>query len=88
MSSIIEESELGVHIYPNPSNGKVTIDWTARAAVEIAVSNLLGEVVWQEKLKSTQFSQTVDLSTQPSGVYLVHVKADSESVTKRIVLNR
>lgn len=87
-SSIIEKNGLGLHVYPNPSNGKVTIDWTTKTSVELEISNLLGEVIWQEKITSQQQSKTIDLSGKTNGVYLLQIETEGESVTKRIILNR
>ncbi|MFT4525766.1 MAG: hypothetical protein ACI85F_001922 [Bacteroidia bacterium] len=73
----IEESDLGenqLQIYPNPSNGKFTIEFTANILEQtqgngssLEITNALGEIVHQSKIASSK--SEIDLSHQPTGIY-------------------
>jgi len=63
-----------ISIYPNPCNGKFTIQSSVisdRSLVE--VYNMLGEKVLTETLHSAQGDNSIDLSSQPNGIYLYRV---------------
>lgn len=58
-------------VYPNPSNGTFTI-MAASAINTIEIYNVLGERVYAEATATVNNKQ-VNLSGQPSGIYLVNV---------------
>lgn len=68
-----------INIYPNPSNGvftMVTKKEVLRAMSNIEVYNVLGEKVYSQFISSnSQF--TLDLSSQPNGIYLYRIMGDS-----------
>ena len=64
-------------LFPNPSNGEVSVLFNAAAAnnVSIEVSNLLGQVVYAEALTSVAGDNTVELSLTDlnAGQYIVTI---------------
>jgi len=70
--AINEIKETEFTIYPNPANETVTI--TAENITEIAVSNLLGEIVQSFKYKVQSNTATIDINKLPQGIYLLHVQ--------------
>jgi hypothetical protein len=65
-----------VSVYPNPSNGIITLQAQGEELVdksEVSVYNVLGEQVFTETLRSTQGGNTINLSNQPNGIYLYRV---------------
>jgi hypothetical protein len=58
-------------VYPNPSNGTFTIS-AASAINTIEIYNVLGEMIYTETTAAVDNKQ-VNLSGQPSGIYLVNV---------------
>jgi len=67
-----------VSAYPNPSNGIFTVAFSHPELVSgsqttIDVYNIIGEQVYDGMLKQVQHDNTLDLSNQPSGVYLYRV---------------
>ncbi len=58
-----------IHIYPNPTTGIVNIDLNGNKDFTVQVFNLLGEEVLRKHM--TNFSNEMDLSTQPKGIYFV-----------------
>ncbi len=71
----------GLRIFPNPTTGMLFIE-SNEAPEQIQVFDILGQ---QLKTANTQ-SNTIDLTTFSTGVYLVKVTYDEGSVTKRIVV--
>ncbi|MDY2587473.1 aryl-sulfate sulfotransferase [Winogradskyella aquimaris] len=76
-------SEFEIHpisIYPNPTNGSFKVSSTQNIN-KIEVYNILGKRV----LVSS--GTTIDLSFQSSGVYLIKIHSDKNSITKKVVKN-
>jgi len=77
-------------VYPNPSNGKFTIDYgdyDAYSGEKVKIYNIIGQLIYEEKI--IQRFTTIDLSTfGAAGHYeLVFFGKDGEILTiKRIVL--
>ena len=89
----VEETAItGLHLYPNPAVGMVVVEVTAARAGEAAVA--LADVFSRE-LKSTRRTLEagrnrveVAVSDLPGGVYLVTVRADGKTVTRKLVVRR
>jgi parallel beta-helix repeat protein len=65
-------------IYPNPTEGKINIELSDFSYVEIYSS--LGKLIFSTKLK------TIDITTQPAGIYLLKIKSSNGlETTKKIV---
>lgn len=83
-ASINVASELeGVSVYPNPSEGIVTVSNDLNVENTITVTDLNGRVV-ASKVAST--STTIDLSTVGTGVYLVNVENTNGKKVERVVI--
>ncbi len=80
-SELTANSE-GVNVYPNPSNGKFTMQLSAgtQHVVSIEIYNMLGEKVHSNSYQLLAKSYQLDLSSQPNGVYLYRVIAESGSL--------
>jgi Secretion system C-terminal sorting domain/Pregnancy-associated plasma protein-A len=81
-----------VNLFPNPSNTgmfNMNIALANRNNLTVRVSNALGQTVSQFTENNTTGGQySLDLSTQPNGVYFVEVTAGDEKSVQRIVINR
>ncbi|HKJ79933.1 MAG TPA: cadherin domain-containing protein, partial [Prolixibacteraceae bacterium] len=75
-------------IYPNPSNGIVTIDFSnsAHKYKRIEIINTNGQVVYTGKVKNTTTTKTIDLSGNSKGIYFIHLKTDNSTVKGKIIL--
>jgi hypothetical protein len=78
-----------VVIYPNPTNGVVNID-LKNEVKNIRVINILGEIVYDEKVEAyaADSTKTLDLSNLTNGMYIVNVTNEYGSSNHKIVLNR
>ncbi|MGV3461471.1 MAG: reprolysin-like metallopeptidase [Flavobacterium sp.] len=79
----------GFVLYPNPSNGSFTIDFTSSTGSDIAVSvhDLRGRQVYGRTFANTGvFSANVNLDGVQSGVYLVTVEDGGRREVRKIVV--
>jgi PKD repeat protein len=80
-----------VNVYPNPTSGKFTVDVNLPKTeqVKVTVTNLVGQqiaVVAEGTMSANKLN--VDLSNQPSGVYMLNIQTATQNIVKRIVVNR
>lgn len=74
-------------VYPNPSNGQITIK-DAPVGSELEITDMVGKVIFKSKLVGA--NQSFDLSSNPDGVYFYTIKSSegNKSITKKLVLRR
>ncbi|MEO8067829.1 MAG: T9SS type A sorting domain-containing protein [Flavobacteriales bacterium] len=82
----VEEIVLGLEnalrVYPNPTNGHVTVeaalpnDLVVRGELRLVLVDALGRTVRNETLGRVFTTTTLDLSALPKGVYHVHLRDD------------
>ena len=88
----IKENTLlaSVTIFPNPTNGLVTIELNeiSTGSLLVEVINMAGQVITTKGVNdcATKCNVSIDLSTYPKGEYLVKIKSTEGSLTKRIML--
>jgi photosystem II stability/assembly factor-like uncharacterized protein len=70
-----------IDIYPNPSINNITIETTGQAS--IAILDVQGQII--ETLTTVDTKTGLDVSSFPSGIYIVEVKTEKGSAFKRFV---
>ncbi len=81
----------GFNVYPNPTTAEVTAKFTlaVNSSVEIAITNLLGDVIKQQTFDAIAGTNKVkiDLTTLAAGSYVVQLKAGTQLIRRQLVLN-
>src|ERR1035437_3405297 len=76
-----------VVVFPIPTNGIFTITTKQSAIKNIEVINVLGEKVYQLDAHTLLIhTGTIDLSSEPEGIYFVRVGTGGDMVNKKIIL--
>lgn len=75
-----------VNVYPNPSNGVVTINTGAANKSTVEVYNVIGEVVFAQQFNTA--SNTIDLGAFGTGVYSVKVTTDKNTTVKKVMVTK
>ncbi len=76
-----------INIYPNPTNGLVTIDVSqleTTEGVRVDVFGVHGQLILSEQIVDTK--QQIDLLSQPNGMYTVSIKTPTMQVTRRLII--
>jgi hypothetical protein len=73
-------------LYPNPSNGIVTINY--KKDYSIRIFNILGEVVYLNELSNNDESLTIDLNHLSNGIYMVSVSSEEGVMTQRLEIQK
>ncbi|MDP2688255.1 MAG: M20/M25/M40 family metallo-hydrolase [Aequorivita sp.] len=83
----ISENSLAstIVLYPNPSTGKVNIEFNSTSSFNITVTDALGKVVYTTFLASGE--NLLDLGFLNKGIYYCIIKNDETSVVKKLILH-
>jgi hypothetical protein len=73
-------------VYPNPSPGKFTLEYSGQGIREIQVFNAVGERVYRTFAEGP-FLQAIDLKKQAPGLYAVALKGTEKTIFKKLVLH-
>jgi hypothetical protein len=74
-----------ISISPNPTNGNFVITLPGTAAHDVEVVDVLGKIVYS-KTGIAETSLTVDLSSQPKGIYFVKCKEGNQVFVQRVII--
>ncbi len=91
VTGIVNETRKAtINIYPNPNNGQFTLSINARdnANLSIEISNILGEMIYSERLNgfSGAFTRQLDMKDHGSGIYFVSFKTPQSEVVKKVIV--
>ena len=79
--------EQNVTVFPNPSNGNITIKNSGIALDKAVVSDLNGRMISSYNLNGIIEDQTIDLSAVLStGLYLITISTENSSITKKLTI--
>lgn len=88
--SIDRELESRINVYPNPTEGKLRVDFDRVAAsdIQIRVYSVHGQLVKDLRPdQSGTFSQELDLTNVAEGTYMIQVIADGKVAMKQVIRN-
>jgi hypothetical protein len=79
------ESEHWIEAYPNPTNGRLSLNvhMEPEAGLELTVFDAMGRKVLRQALGEQTFTE-LDLSSVPSGMYFIQVANGTERELIRV----
>lgn len=81
-SNLNELNANGLVVYPNPTNGVLTIHFNGSEGI-IQLNDLTGKTVFSAKIGS---NETIDLSSLNPGTYFIDVNVDGKTSTERVII--
>ncbi len=78
---VSENNITNFSMYPNPSNGKVTLN--TQSVSQVQLISIVGELVWTKTING---AQEIDLSQLSKGSYFVKVSAKGSTETKKLII--
>ena len=76
-------------IYPNPSNGKITLEMNEvnNDRYNVTINNLLGQTVYAiEKDINGFFTEDIDIAEFGKGTYLITISNSSSIITEKLIV--
>ncbi|MCE9538415.1 MAG: T9SS type A sorting domain-containing protein [Bacteroidetes bacterium] len=89
VTSSISDVELSnnISVYPNPSNGILTIELAELQETELTLYNILGELVFHKTIHEKH--NTINLPDLRNGLYTIHLKNDKgTTTTTKLIFNK
>ncbi|WP_460219783.1 T9SS type A sorting domain-containing protein [Psychroserpens sp. MEBiC05023] len=83
----VDDLELnGIAMYPNPSNGEITLEWDRPDQVSIRIYDTQGKLMYFSKNQDLSQPNKIDISNYASGLYFVKINNLSGVVTKKLTV--
>lgn len=80
-TSVNDASFRKLKLYPNPVKSALVLE--SDKTYHVNINDITGKTILQTKISA--FTETIDVSALPNGIYLIHFYNDSESFTERII---
>nr|MBA2407402.1 aryl-sulfate sulfotransferase [Chitinophagales bacterium] len=84
-SNNIAEPE--VVVYPVPAEDRITMSFNNAADALIIITDVMGKIMYQTKCNQENESIDVEVANWVHGLYIVEVKTESFSVTRKFIVN-
>ena len=82
-NSSIEEESLNYSVFPNPSNGQITVRNSNNESYNVKIINTLGEVILTETLIG---NKAFDLNKYGKGIYLIEMSNNNSIKTQKVII--
>lgn len=81
----------GFGLYPNPTQGIFNVQFNSSSIIDdvnLVITNITGQTVFEEayKVQTGEFNESINLSSQPAGVYFVELHADGNKLIRKLVI--
>jgi hypothetical protein len=88
-----ESGEEPIAVFPNPTNGNLTIDGFFEENItqlSITITDLVGKPLLASRLSGTRryFTEQFDMGNLPAGIYLVNINTGRDEFTRRVMVTR
>ncbi|HRZ77686.1 MAG TPA: T9SS type A sorting domain-containing protein, partial [Bacteroidales bacterium] len=82
------QDEPQLSVFPNPSDGHVTLGWkNLSGKFHLRLNNLQGKTVYSIDIQLTEGNYlSLDVSALPAGMYLMDLVGDSQVVSRKLIL--
>jgi hypothetical protein len=83
----VDTLEQGVKLYPNPTNGLVTLAYAGDQRLEgITIVDMQGKLVYEETLNAFSRTKVLNVNNLSSGIYFVRVRSTEQSVVQKLIV--
>jgi len=74
------------NMYPNPANGKVTIDLPSDGVYQISLANISGKVMKHVETAVNTTTVEIDVAGLPKGMYMATLKSESGQLLQKLLI--
>jgi hypothetical protein len=67
-----QAAELNALVYPNPTTGKINLQWAGNGMADVTVLNIEGKVIYKHTY--TENNIMLNLGNQPAGMYVTEIR--------------
>jgi hypothetical protein len=84
------DNNVSFNLYPNPTDGRfiLEIEGTISETYSLEVVNMQSQLLMEKEIdvSSTKYTESIDLSTWPKGIYLIRLKSENYLSTKKLII--
>jgi len=82
------EDKNGVNVFPNPSNGAITLNFHKELLnAKLIVSDLSGKIMYSENSKLIpEGTKTLNISGLSAGIYMLSIRSDESYFTYKLLI--
>jgi sugar lactone lactonase YvrE len=83
-------ANIDVSVYPNPCTGQIAIKLTGGNYLSLKIFDALGREIYSEPLNEVELNQNlhINLSNAANGIYFLQVLSQTETICKRVVVQK
>jgi hypothetical protein len=82
-----ENIQNNINLYPNPSNGNLTVTWKPTSeASNIKIYNLLGRLILNQNINEEQQRLDLNMTKEASGIYFIKLKVGNRFMRKKLII--
>ncbi|MFT6948737.1 MAG: photosystem II stability/assembly factor-like uncharacterized protein [Vicingaceae bacterium] len=82
-----ENIQNNINLYPNPSNGNLTVTWKPTSeASNIKIYNLLGRLILNQNINEGQQRLNLNMTKEASGIYFIKLKVGNRFMRKKLII--
>ncbi len=85
--NLIEDTGESVQVFPNPSSGRFTLRTGDTGEGLLQIFTVTGQMIYEVNVSGNQ-NRNIDLTTFDSGMYILHLKGESDLYTRQLIVNR
>ncbi|MBI4931605.1 MAG: T9SS type A sorting domain-containing protein [Bacteroidetes bacterium] len=78
-------SSNAINIYPNPSEGKFTLEIPS-GNFQLIITNIIGDEIYNSEIKTEK--SNIDLGNQQNGIYLLKIKTKDTIIASKIIIQK
>lgn len=82
----VEEFESKVIVYPNPTNGVLTIFSKEEKILSLKIFDIIGRLVYESKDLNFSDNFRLDISNFSNGIYTLQLKTSKQNIVKHIII--
>ena len=89
-TAIADLNNTGLHVYPNPTDGMLTVNLAGTGYVSLKILNALGQEIYAQPLNALEQSASlqIDMANAANGVYMLLVLNNSGALGKKVVIQK
>jgi photosystem II stability/assembly factor-like uncharacterized protein len=85
--NLTENIQNNINLYPNPSNGNLTVTWKPTSeASNIKIYNLLGRLILNQNIDEGQQRLDLNMTKEASGIYFIKLKVGNRFMRKKLII--
>ena len=85
-TAVSSVSQMSANLFPNPSEGKFTVQMSEEARATATIYSAVGERIYETEINI--FHQIIDISNMPDGIYVLYLRSEKSTLVRKLEIMR